>query len=106
MARRKQKNSQATAATVTGKITVAPKRIKCQTGKVMAVATMQVQSDKRSDYPLCVVGFDEMALSVMLLQKGQVITVTGKASYWRGYQLAVISIGSEAIRRDLYSSER
>ncbi|CDH05553.1 conserved hypothetical protein [Xenorhabdus bovienii str. oregonense] len=78
-------------ATVTGKITVAPKRIECQTGKVMAVATMRVQSDKRSDYPLRVVGFDEMALSVMLLQKGQVITVMGKASYWQGYQLAVSS---------------
>ncbi|WP_240002225.1 MULTISPECIES: hypothetical protein [unclassified Photorhabdus] len=71
---------------------MAPKRIKCQTGKVMAVATMQVQSDKRSPYPLRVVGFDEVALSVMLLQKGQVITVTGKASYWQGYQLAVTSI--------------
>ncbi|MDC9591736.1 hypothetical protein PSI23_21245 [Xenorhabdus sp. XENO-10] len=92
MARRQKKNAPSIVATVTGKITVAPKRIKCQTGKVMAVATMQVQSDKRSDYPLRVVGFDEMALSVMLLQKGQVITVTGKASYWQGYQLAVTSI--------------
>ncbi|MCC8368408.1 hypothetical protein J8V57_19660 [Xenorhabdus sp. PB61.4] len=56
--------------------------------KVDNKATLQAQSDKRSDYPLRVVGFDEMALSVMLLQKGQVITVTGKASYWQGYQLA------------------
>ncbi|WP_323868927.1 hypothetical protein [Xenorhabdus szentirmaii] len=58
----------------------------------MAVATMQVQSEKRSDYPLRVVGFDEAALSVMLLRKGQEITVTGKASYWQGYQLAVTTI--------------
>ncbi|MBC8954963.1 hypothetical protein Xenpb_03760 [Xenorhabdus sp. PB62.4] len=58
----------------------------------MAVATMQAQSDKRSDYPLRVVGFDEMALSVMLLQRGQVITVTGKSSYWQGYQLTASSI--------------
>ncbi|MDR0218984.1 MAG: hypothetical protein LBI71_08900 [Enterobacteriaceae bacterium] len=58
----------------------------------MAVATMQVQSENRSDYPLRVVGFDDVALSVMLLQKGQEITVTGKASYWQGYQLAVSSI--------------
>ncbi|WP_255523221.1 hypothetical protein [Xenorhabdus sp. PB62.4] len=43
MARRKQKNSQSIVSTVTGKITVAPKRIKYQTGKVMAVATMQAQ---------------------------------------------------------------
>ncbi|WP_237387346.1 hypothetical protein [Xenorhabdus sp. Sc-CR9] len=92
MTRRKQKHSQSAVATVTGKITVSPKRIKCQTGKVMAVATMQVQSEKRSDYPLRVVGFDEAALSVMLLRKGQEITVTGKASYWQGYQLAVSSI--------------
>ncbi|CDH06136.1 conserved hypothetical protein [Xenorhabdus bovienii str. oregonense] len=92
MARRQKKNAPSIVATVTGKITVAPKRIKCQTGKVMAVATMQVQSDKRSDYPLRVVGFDEMALSVMLLQKGQVITVMGRSSYWQGYQLAVSSI--------------
>ncbi|MDE9483072.1 hypothetical protein [Xenorhabdus bovienii] len=91
MVQRQQKHSQA-IATVTGKITVSPKRVKCQTGKVMAVATMQVQSDKRSDYPLRVVGFDEAALSVMLLQKGQVITVMGRASYWQGYQLAVSSI--------------
>ncbi|CDH24875.1 conserved hypothetical protein [Xenorhabdus bovienii str. kraussei Becker Underwood] len=37
-------------------------------------------------------GFDEMALSVMLLQKDQVITVMGRSSYWQGYQLAVSSI--------------
>ncbi|CDG18794.1 conserved protein of unknown function [Xenorhabdus doucetiae] len=41
---------------------------------------------------MLVIGFDEVALSVMLLRKGQVITVTGKSSYWRGYQLAVTSI--------------
>ncbi|AOM39565.1 hypothetical protein [Xenorhabdus hominickii] len=52
MARRQKKNAPSIVVTVTGKITVAPKRIKCQTGKVMAVATMRVQSDKRSDYPL------------------------------------------------------
>ncbi|WP_232370006.1 hypothetical protein [Xenorhabdus lircayensis] len=64
---------------------------KAEQGKLWP-ATMQVQSDKRSDYPLRVVGFDEVALSVMLLRKGQVITVTGRASYWQGYQLAVTSI--------------
>ncbi|WP_275375263.1 hypothetical protein, partial [Xenorhabdus bovienii] len=87
-----KKNAPSIVATVTGKITVAPKRIKCQTGKVMAVATMQVQTDRRSPYPLRVVGFDEVALSVMLLRKGQVITVMGKTSYWQGYQLAASSI--------------
>jgi hypothetical protein len=92
MARRPKNKAPAIVSTVTGKITAAPKRIKCQTGKVMAVATMQVQSENRSDYPLRVVGFDDVALSVMLLRKGQEITVTGKASYWQGYQLAVSSI--------------
>ncbi|KMJ44796.1 hypothetical protein AB204_12415 [Xenorhabdus khoisanae] len=58
----------------------------------MVVATMQVQSDKNSDYPLRVIGFDEVALSVMLLRKGQEITVTEKTSYWQGYQLAVSPI--------------
>ncbi len=53
---------------------------------------MQVQSDKNSDYPLRVIGFDEVALSVMLLRKGQEITVTEKTSYWQGYQLAVSPI--------------
>ncbi|WP_275389671.1 hypothetical protein [Xenorhabdus bovienii] len=43
---------------------------------------------------------------MMLLQKGQAITVMGRSSYWQGYQLAVTSIASDAIRRDLYSSER
>ncbi|CDH06954.1 conserved hypothetical protein [Xenorhabdus bovienii str. oregonense] len=92
MAQRQKKNAPSIVATVTGKITVAPKRIKCQTGKVMAVATMQVQTDRRSPYLLRVVGFDEVALSVMLLQKGQVITVMGRASYWQGYQLTASSI--------------
>ncbi|MCP9267585.1 hypothetical protein M5U04_05605 [Xenorhabdus sp. XENO-1] len=92
MARRPKKKAPSIVSTVTGKITVSPRRIKCQTGKVMVVATMQVQSERRSDYPLRVVGFDEVALSVMLLRKGQDITVTGKASYWQGYQLAVTSV--------------
>ncbi|OTA14931.1 hypothetical protein Xvie_03335 [Xenorhabdus vietnamensis] len=58
----------------------------------MAVVTMQAQSEKSSDYPLRVAGFDEMALSVMLLQIRSGDQVTGKSSYWQGYQLAVSSI--------------
>ncbi|MDE9456007.1 hypothetical protein [Xenorhabdus bovienii] len=40
---------------------------------------------------------------MMLLQKGQAITVMGRSSYWQGYQLTVTSItqyGSDEIRRN------
>lgn len=57
--------------TFTGRITKIPQRIKTQTGKVMAVVTIQVETDKRTPYPLRVVGFDLLALELMLCQFGQ-----------------------------------
>ncbi|BCU88608.1 hypothetical protein KD5_01020 [Yersinia pseudotuberculosis] len=78
--------------TITGRITKTPKRIKTQTGKIMAVATIQVETDKRTPYPLCVVGFDLLALELMLCQFGQRITVAGRSAYWNGYQVTASHI--------------
>ncbi|PJG63855.1 hypothetical protein CV016_04350 [Yersinia kristensenii] len=75
--------------TFTGRITKPPKRIKTQTGKVMAVATIQVETDKRMPYPLRVIGFDLLALELMLCQFGQRITVTGVTGFHDGYQITV-----------------
>lgn len=75
--------------TFTGRITKIPKRIKTQTGKVMAVATIQVETNKRTPYPLRVVGFDVLALELMLCQFGQRIAVTGVIGFYSGYQITV-----------------
>ncbi|CNK43536.1 Uncharacterised protein [Yersinia mollaretii] len=75
--------------TFTGRITKIPKRIKTQTGKVMAVATIQVETGKRTPYPLRVIGFDLLALELMLCQFGQRITVTGLIGFYGGYQITV-----------------
>ncbi|WP_235906628.1 hypothetical protein [Yersinia rochesterensis] len=61
----------------TGRITKTPKRIKTQTGKVIVVATIQVEAAKRTPYPLRVVGFDVLAFELMLCQLGQDISVKG-----------------------------
>ncbi|WP_432322920.1 hypothetical protein [Yersinia enterocolitica] len=79
-------------ATVTGHITKAPKRVESRTGKVMAVATILASSDKRSDYPLRVIAFDMLALELMLCRLGQTITVSGRAAYWKGYQVTASHI--------------
>ncbi|WP_227739344.1 hypothetical protein [Yersinia artesiana] len=73
--------------TVMGHITKAPKRVQSSTGKVMAVATILASSDKRSDYPLRVIAFDLLALELMLCQLGQKVTVSGRSTYWNGYQV-------------------
>lgn len=78
--------------TFTGRITKIPRRVKTQTGKVMAVATIQVETDKRTPYPLRVVGFDVLALELMLCQFGQRITVTGMTGFYGGYQVTVENI--------------
>jgi hypothetical protein len=75
--------------TFTGRITKIPKRVKTQTGKAMAVATIQVETDKRTPYPLRVVGFDVLALELMLCQFGQRIAVTGATGFYGGYQITV-----------------
>ncbi|CQH44056.1 Uncharacterised protein [Yersinia enterocolitica] len=74
-------------ATFTGRITKIPTRVKTQTGKVMVVATIQVETNKRTPYPLRVVGFDVLALELMLCQFGQRITVTGFIGFHYGYQI-------------------
>lgn len=79
--------------TITGRITKTPKRIKTKTGKAMVVATIQVETDKRTPYPLRVVGFDLLALELMLCKFGQDIRVKGDISYWRGYQLIIKKLG-------------
>ncbi|WP_227478943.1 hypothetical protein [Yersinia hibernica] len=58
----------------------------------MAVATILVSSDKRSDYPLRVIAFDMLALELMLCQLGQKITVSGRSAYWNGYQVTASHI--------------
>lgn len=78
--------------TITGRITKAPKRIKTKTGKAMVVATIQVETDKRTPYPLRVVGFDLLALDLMLCQFGQRITVTGVTGFYGGYQITAVNI--------------
>lgn len=78
--------------TFTGRITKTPKRIETQTGKVMAVATIQVETNKRTPYPLRVVGFDLLALELMLCQFGQRITVIGLTEFYRGYQVTAVNI--------------
>ncbi|CNC29315.1 hypothetical protein [Yersinia pseudotuberculosis] len=78
--------------TITGRITKPPKRIKTQTGKIMVVSTIQVETDKRTPYPLQVVGFDLLALELMLCQFGQRITVTGVTGFHDGYQIKAAAI--------------
>ncbi|MGI3088448.1 hypothetical protein ACRTA3_14060 [Yersinia pseudotuberculosis] len=78
--------------TITGRITKTPKRIKTQTGKVMAVATIQVETDKRMPYPLRVIGFDLLAIELMLCQFGQQITVTGSTGFHDSYQIKAAAI--------------
>jgi hypothetical protein len=82
----RKKTTQHTA-TITGTITHAPRRIKTQTGRVMAAATVLVESDKRSPYPMQVIGFDLLALELMIYQRGEWLTVTGATGYHNGYQI-------------------
>lgn len=84
---RKKKVKPNPIATVTGIVTKSPQRVATATGKVMASMMIEVQSEQRSNYPMRVTGFDESALNVMLCKKGQTVTVMGRSSYWRGYQL-------------------
>ncbi|PEI16051.1 hypothetical protein CRM78_00100 [Yersinia pseudotuberculosis] len=57
----------------------------------MAVVTIQVETDKRTPYPLCVVGFDLLALELMLCQFGQRVSVTG-SGFHDGYQIKAAAI--------------
>ncbi|WP_236620668.1 hypothetical protein [Providencia sneebia] len=69
-----------------------PQRVVTTTDKVMASMMIEVQSEQRSNYPMKITGFDERALSLMLCRKGQTVTITGRSSYWHGYQLVMQDI--------------
>lgn len=90
----RKKTTQHTA-TITGTITKAPRRIKTRTGRVMATATVLVESDKRSPYPMQVIGFDLLALELMIHHRGERLTVTGSAGYHNGYQIVVHSVSTD-----------
>lgn len=87
MRNNQRKKTTTNTATITGTITHAPRRIKTQTGRVMAAATVLVESDKRSPYPMQVIGFDLLALELMIHPRGERLTVTGAAGYHNGYQI-------------------
>lgn len=89
---KKRKSTPKIIMTITGIVTTKPKRSGDDTDKVVASMMVEVQSNKRSNYPMRIIGFDERALSLMLCRKGQKITITGKSSYWHGYQLVADSI--------------
>jgi len=89
MRKNQRKNTAQHTATITGTITQAPKRIPTRTGRVMVAVTVLVASEKRSPYPMQVIGFDVMALALMLHQRGQRLTVTGPTRYHNGYQITV-----------------
>lgn len=48
---------------------------------------MLVESDKRSPYQMEVIGFDLLALELMIRQRGERLTVTGAAGYHNDYQI-------------------
>ncbi|HEJ7887075.1 TPA: hypothetical protein SMI12_004084 [Serratia liquefaciens] len=87
MRKNQRKNTAQHTTTITGTITQAPKRIPTRTGRVMAAATVLVESETRSPYPMQVIGFDVMALELMLHPRGQRLTVTGPTGYHNGYQI-------------------
>lgn len=78
--------------TVTGIITSVPRRVATSTGKPMTIAVMQVQSEKRSSYPLRVIGFDMEALELLTISRNSVITIRGSYTWNSGYQLVVRDI--------------
>ncbi|WP_114191712.1 hypothetical protein [Edaphovirga cremea] len=80
--------------TVTGKIIKTPKRVKNDAGRAMVVATIQVETQKRSAYPMRVIGFDLQALELMLCHYGQRLTVSGSTQYSQGYEMTAVQIGA------------
>jgi len=53
----------------------------------MAAVTVLVESERRSPYPMQVIGFDLLALELMIHQREKRLTVTGAAGYHNGYQI-------------------
>ncbi|BCG07793.1 hypothetical protein BADSM9389_04190 [Buttiauxella agrestis] len=58
----------------------------------MTATTLEVCSDKRSNYPLRVIGFDMHALELLTHQRGNDLTVKGSYTWNRGYQLIIREI--------------
>ncbi|WP_310607781.1 hypothetical protein [Buttiauxella brennerae] len=58
----------------------------------MAAATLEVNSDKRSNYPLRIIGFDLLALELLTFQRGHRLTLKGAYTWNNGYQLVVREI--------------
>ncbi|TKI05494.1 hypothetical protein [Martelella alba] len=79
-------------ATLSGVITKAPCRIKGTAGRPMVKATLLAESDKRSSYPLTVVGFDIMALELMVHLRGERLKVTGRMEWNGGYSIVADQI--------------
>lgn len=89
---RKKKSKLNPIVTITGIVTKSPQQVKTSTDKVMVSMMIEVQSEQRSNYPMRVIGFDERALNLILCRKGQTVKITGRSSYWRGYQLVADDI--------------
>jgi len=78
--------------TLSGVITKSPSRIKGNVGRPMVKATILAESDKRSSYPLTVVGFDIMALELMAHLRGERLTITGRMEWNGGYSIVADQI--------------
>lgn len=78
--------------TITGIIKKPAKRIRTDTGQSKALAIVQVETDKRSSYPLRVIGYDLQAIELMMCQYGQRVQVTGTTSFTTGYELELREI--------------
>lgn len=95
---RRKKKPVTHKATISGRVIKSPQRIRTSTGKVMASLTLEAESDTRSPYPVQVIAFEADALALMLHQRGQRMTVTGRAQWHGGkhqgsYQLVARAFG-------------
>ncbi|TCV97950.1 hypothetical protein [Biostraticola tofi] len=85
-------SAQPITTTLSGVITKSPSRIKSTTGRPMVKATILAESEKRSSYPLTVVGFDIMALELMAHLRGQRLKITGRMEWNGGYSIVADQI--------------
>lgn len=54
-----------------------------------------LEPERRSPYPMQVIGFDLLALELMIHQRGKRLTVTGAAGYHNGYQITAREVISK-----------
>lgn len=59
-----------------------------------------LESERRSPYPMQVIGFGLLALERMIHQRGERLTVTGAEVYHNGYQITACEVISSAPRRE------